>query len=90
MPRNAADFLSIYQQGFVRVAACRPVCRIADPAFNLEQTLRLAREGNEAGTALMVFPELGLSGYSIDDLFLAGRPGKHRGHARARGFHDRS
>ena len=70
MPRTAADFLSIYQQGFVRVAACRPVCRIADPAFNLEQTLRLAREGNEAGTAFMVFPELGLSGYSIDDLFL--------------------
>ena len=60
MPRNAADFLSIYQQGFVRVAACRPVCRIADPAFNLEQTLRLAREGDEAGIALMVFPELGL------------------------------
>ena len=70
MPRNAADFLSIYQQGFVRVAACRPVCRIADPAFNLEQTLRLAREGDEAGIALMVFPELGLSGYSIDDLLL--------------------
>ena len=65
MPRNAADFLSIYQQGFVRVAACRPVCRIADPAFNLEQTLRLAREGDEAGIALMGFPELGLSGYSI-------------------------
>jgi len=67
---KAADFLSIYQQGFVRVAACRPTCRIADPAFNLEATLALAREGSDAGVALMVFPELGLSGYSIDDLFL--------------------
>ena len=69
-PPKAADFLSIYQQGFVRVAACRPMCRIADPAFNLEETLRLAREGSDEGVALMVFPELGLSGYSIDDLLL--------------------
>lgn len=53
--RKAADFLSIYQQGFVRVAACRPTCRIADPAFNLEATLALAREGSDAGVALMVF-----------------------------------
>jgi hypothetical protein len=69
-PAKAADFLSIYQQGFVRVAACRPICRIAEPAFNLEETLRLAREGSDEGVALMVFPELGLSGYSIDDLLL--------------------
>lgn len=68
--KAAEAFLSIYQQGFVRVAACRPTCRIADPAFNLEATLALAREGSDAGVALMVFPELGLSGYSIDDLFM--------------------
>lgn len=61
-------FLSIYRQGFVRVAACCPLCRIAEPAFNLEETLRLARRGSDEGVALMVFPELGLSGYSIDDL----------------------
>ena len=64
------DFLSIYRQGFVRVAACRPRCRAADPAFNLAQTLELAREGDAQAVALMVFPELGLSGYSIDDLLL--------------------
>ncbi|WP_031308721.1 NAD(+) synthase [Sphingobium sp. C100] len=69
-PPAAADFLSIYRQGFVRVAACRPLCRIAEPAFNLEETLRLARNGSDEGVALMVFPELGLSGYSIDDLLL--------------------
>ena len=63
-------FLSIYRQGFVRVAACRPRCRAADPAFNLEQMLELAREGDAQAVALMVFPELGLSGYSIDDLLL--------------------
>lgn len=66
----AEAFLSIYRQGFVRVAACRPRCRAADPTFNLAQTLELAREGDAQAVALMVFPELGLSGYSIDDLLL--------------------
>ncbi len=64
------NFLSIYRQGFVRVAACRPRCRVADPAYNLEHTLELAREGHDRSIALMVFPELGLSGYAIDDLVL--------------------
>ena len=59
---KAAGFLSVYRQGFVRVAACSPRCKIADPAFNVEETLRLAHEGSDAGVALMVFPELGLSG----------------------------
>ncbi len=67
---KSAGFLSVYRQGFVRVAACSPRCRIADPAFNVEETLKLAHEGSDAGVALMVFPELGLSGYSIDDLLL--------------------
>ena len=67
---SADDFLSVYRQGFVRVAACRPRCRAADPAFNLEQSLELARAGDDQAVALMVFPELGLSGYSIDDLLL--------------------
>ena len=34
------------------------------------ETLRLAAEGDKARTALMVFPELGLSAYAIDDLLL--------------------
>ena len=69
-PVTADQFLSIYRQGFVRVAACRPGSEIADPAFNLGETLALFRQGHERAVGLMVFPELGLSGYSIDDLFL--------------------
>ncbi len=65
------DFTSIYDQGFVRVAACTPRVAVADPAFNLAQTLELAREGDRQGVALMVFPELGLSSYAIDDLLLS-------------------
>lgn len=69
---KAQRFLSIYQQGLVRVAACRPRCEVADPGYNLARTLELAREGHSQAVALMVFPELGLSGYAIDDLLLQG------------------
>ena len=62
------SFYSIYQQGFVRVAACTPKCEVADPSYNVAETLALARDGARQGVALMVFPELGLCGYAIDDL----------------------
>lgn len=62
------SFYSIYQQGFVRVAACTPKCEVGDPSYNLAETLVLARDGARQGVALMVFPELGLSTYAIDDL----------------------
>ncbi|MGZ4185709.1 MAG: NAD(+) synthase [Solirubrobacteraceae bacterium] len=61
-------FNSLYSHGFVRVAAAVPNVRIADPAFNAQHTLELARAASEAHAALVLFPELGLSGYAIDDL----------------------
>lgn len=64
------EFSSIYAQGFVRVAACTPRVAVGDPAFNLASTLDLARQGHDRAVALMVFPELGLSSYAVDDLFL--------------------
>lgn len=63
-------FYSAYGQGFVRVAACRPRSEVADPVFNAAETLKLLRQGHDASVALMVFPELGISGYAIDDLLL--------------------
>lgn len=62
------SFYSIYQQGFVRVAACTPKCEVGDPSYNLAETLAVARDGARQGVALMVFPELGISAYAIDDL----------------------
>ncbi len=59
---------SLYDHGFVRVAAAVPHVRPADPAFNTERTLALARQASDAGAALVVFPELGISAYAIDDL----------------------
>ncbi len=45
-----------------------PRTRVADTAYNLGQTLRLAAEGDKTRTAIVVFPELGLSSYAIEDL----------------------
>ncbi len=62
-------FDSIYSHGFIRAAVCVPLVRVADPAFNLARTLDLARLASEAGAAVALFPELGLSAYSNEDLF---------------------
>lgn len=69
-PAATPPFNSPYRHGFVRLAACVPRITLADPAANVEETLRLLRRGHEQHVALMVFPELGLSAYSIDDLLL--------------------
>jgi NAD+ synthase (glutamine-hydrolysing) len=63
-------FFSIHRQGFVRTAACTPMVTVADPRANAEATLALAREGHDKGVDLMLFPELGISAYAIDDLHL--------------------
>jgi NAD+ synthase (glutamine-hydrolysing) len=64
------DFYSAYAQGFARVAACTFPVVIADPAANARAILEQARLCHEDGVAVAVFPELSLTGYSIDDLFL--------------------
>ena len=61
-------FFSPYRHGFVRVAACVPPVAIAEPAKNADQALDLVKAGDKTGVALMVFPELCLSAYAIDDL----------------------
>src|SRR5205085_10082973 len=62
-------FGSIYTHGFIRAAVCIPTLRVADPRFNAEGTVALARKASEAKAAVVLFPELGISSYSHDDLF---------------------
>jgi len=57
-------------RGYARIAAAVPVTAIADTQTNQERTLALWREAHTAGANLVIFPELGLSGYSIRDLCL--------------------
>jgi NAD+ synthase (glutamine-hydrolysing) len=62
-------FDSLYAQGFARVAACVPRLRVADPTYNAGEIIALARRAHDAEAVLAVFPELGLSAYSSEDLF---------------------
>jgi len=62
-------FHSIYTHGFVRAAVCVPHVRVADPAYNLERTLALAHRASRIHASMALFPELGLSAYSNEDLF---------------------
>ena len=64
------EFRSLYRHGFARVAACTQPVALADPLANARATLAFGRTLAEDGVALAVFPELGLSGYAIDDLRL--------------------
>ncbi len=64
------NFRSLYEHGFVRVAAQTGRVAIADPQTNAETILGAARECSEEGIALVVLPELNLTGYSIEDLLL--------------------
>ena len=63
-------FEAIHRHGFVRVAAASPTGSAGDVAFNVEQAIGLAGEANGRGCDLVVFPELNISSYSVDDLFM--------------------
>ena len=63
------SFYSPYTHGFVRACVCVPFLRVADPAYNAAQTIGLAERASEMGAALALFPELGLSAYTNEDLF---------------------
>jgi NAD+ synthase (glutamine-hydrolysing) len=56
--------------GFVRVAAATPGVAVSDPVCNADYTIDLARRAHDEHVDLVVFPELGLSSYAIDDLHL--------------------
>lgn len=64
------DFYSAYRHGYVRVAACTHHTTLADPAANADSVLRSARECHDDAVGLAVFPELTLSGYSLEDIVL--------------------
>jgi NAD+ synthase (glutamine-hydrolysing) len=62
-------FHSPYAHGFARVAAAVPTVHLSDPARNAAATIELARQAAVDQAAVVVFPELGLVGYSNQDLF---------------------
>jgi len=67
---SAHPFYDMHRQGFVRVATSTPCSRPADVAFNTAGVIAEARRAHEARVDLLVYPELTLSSYAIDDLHL--------------------
>ena len=63
-------FRSLYRHGFVRATLCVPVLALAHPRANAEATIAMALEADADGAALVLFPEMGLCGYSTEDLLL--------------------
>jgi NAD+ synthase (glutamine-hydrolysing) len=63
-------FDSIYSHGFARVTVAIPAVNVASPDFNANKTIELARQAAADDSVLVVFPEMGLSAYSNEDLFL--------------------
>jgi len=66
---SRGDFFNLYRHGFVRVAVATPRVRIGDPRHNADATLELMQQAARDKALLAVFPELGLSAYTCDDLF---------------------
>ncbi|QAY76664.1 NAD(+) synthase [Sphingosinicella sp. BN140058] len=66
---NAA-FAALHRHGFVRTAAASPTGSAGDVSFNIDQTIALARDADARGCDLVVFPELNISSYAVDDLLL--------------------
>ncbi len=64
------DFYNLYRHGFARLAACTLPIKLVQPRANAEAVLAQSREAADAGACLAVFPELALTGYSIEDLLM--------------------
>jgi len=62
-------FFNPYAHGLVRLAVATPLVRVGDPEYNLAATLELLKQAAGEKVTLAVFPELGLSAYTCEDLF---------------------
>ena len=58
------------KDGFIRVGACTPKLRVADVNYNAGEIIRACAEADAGKCALLVFPELAITGYTCGDLFL--------------------
>jgi NAD+ synthase (glutamine-hydrolysing) len=63
-------FFSLHRQGMIRAGVCTPIATAGDPAANAAATIALAEAGHTENADLLLFPELNVSSYAIDDLHL--------------------
>jgi NAD+ synthase (glutamine-hydrolysing) len=67
--RPGEVFFNLYNHDFIRLAIATPEVQVGDPAFNARQTVEWMHQAADRHAILALFPELGLSAYSCDDLF---------------------
>jgi NAD+ synthase (glutamine-hydrolysing) len=67
---KAHPFRSIHSHELIRAGACTPRATAGDPMANAQATIALAQAGHKRHADLLVFPELNISSYAIDDLHL--------------------
>lgn len=67
-PHLSSQFLNMHRHGFVRIATATPRLATANPAENCDRIARLVATAGAESASIVVFPELGVSGYAIDDL----------------------
>jgi NAD+ synthase (glutamine-hydrolysing) len=72
MSEREHPFYDMHGHGFVRVAASTPAVRTADVAHNRDAIIAEAKRAHEAHVDLLVYPELCVSSYAIDDLLMQG------------------
>ncbi len=70
MSEREHPFFDMHRHGFVRVATSTPRVRTADVACNVEGIIAEARRAHERQVDLVVYPELCISSYAIDDLHM--------------------
>jgi NAD+ synthase (glutamine-hydrolysing) len=62
-------FYNLHTHGFLRCAIGIPRVSVGDPDANLDHTLEIIETLSGQSPSLIVFPELNLSSYAINDLF---------------------
>lgn len=58
------------KDGFIKVAAITPNVKVADVDYNCQEIVKKIEEAAEKDVKVMVFPELCITGYTCQDLFL--------------------
>ena len=67
--KSMKQFFNLYNHGFIKAAVCIPEVRVADTTFNAGSTVKLAKEAAGNNAVFAIFPEMGISAYSNEDLF---------------------
>ena len=58
------------KHGFIKTAAVSPVIKVADTEYNTDRIIESVTTAYENGARIIVLPELCLTGYTCQDLFL--------------------